>query len=183
MDIFEHRLHGAQQCHSPNFDERPDCIIDTVVIHNISLPPGEYGGCYINDLFTNTLNPSAHAYFAEICDLRVSAHLLIDRFGSVTQFVPFDKRAWHAGQSSFNGRERFNDFSIGIELEGTDHVPYEAGQYVRLAQLVVLLMKYYPAITRHNIVGHSTIAPMRKTDPGPAFEWPRLCAMIAAMEE
>lgn len=182
VEIREHRLIGVNRCDSPNYDDRPPCVIDTVVVHNISLPPGEFGGCFIDALFTNTLDPSLHPYFNEISGLQVSAHLLIDRKGRVTQFVPFDKRAWHAGQSSYQGRQRFNDFSIGIELEGTDHLPYEAAQYQRLAGVLLLLHKYYPAISKSNIVGHSTIAPLRKTDPGPAFDWGHLHSLIAALD-
>lgn len=179
VEIVEHWLVGARHCCSPNFDDRPACVIDTLVVHNISLPPGEFGGRFIDALFTNCLDPAMHPYFERICELQVSAHLLVDRAGVVTQFVPFDKRAWHAGESSFEGRTRFNDFSIGIELEGTDHVPYQEIQYLRLAQLVVLLMQHYLAITPTNIVGHSTISPGRKTDPGPSFDWPHLRGLIS----
>lgn len=181
--IDQHWLTGVYHCPSPNFDERPECAIDTLVIHNISLPPGEFGGCHIDELFTNTLDPAAHPYFTEICDLEVSAHLLISRAAEVTQFVAFNKRAWHAGKSNFNGRERVNDFSIGIELEGTDDVPYEAVQYDCLAQLVRLLAYAYPLISHSGIVGHSDISPGRKSDPGPAFDWPRLHGLLDAIRE
>jgi len=174
LNIVEHWLHGVDQCLSPNFDERPDCAIDFIVVHNISLPPGQFGGPHIAELFCNNLAPDQHSYFAEICHLQVSAHVLIDRCGSVTQFVGFDKRAWHAGLSSYRGRERFNDFSIGIELEGTDHVPYTDTQYQQLTALIDCLKRSYPDIDNANIVGHDAIAPNRKTDPGPAFEWQRL---------
>ena len=177
-----HWLADARRCPSPNFDERPECIVDTLVIHSISLPPGQFGGCHIDELFTNTLSPADHPYFTGICELQVSAHLLISRTAEVTQFVAFDKRAWHAGVSNFNGRERVNDFSIGIELEGTDDVPYEAAQYSRLAGLVQLLRARYREIKRTNIVGHSAIAPGRKTDPGPAFDWPRLYGLMDVLE-
>ena len=161
-----------EHCPSPNFNERPDSIdIELLVIHNISLPAGSFGGPYIHNLFTNCLDPQAHESFRNIAGLEVSAHLLIRRDGSVTQFVPFHKRAWHAGVSSWNGREQCNDFSIGIELEGADGTPYEKAQYQRLQQVTKLLMNKYPKLTSENITGHSDIAPGRKTDPGPAFHW------------
>lgn len=157
---------------SPNCDARPDNeIIDLLVIHGISLPPKEYGGPYIDQLFTNSLDANAHDYFREICDLCVSAHALIDRRGGVTQYVPFSRRAWHAGASCFGGRGGCNDFSIGIELEGSDDEPYEPEQYERLAEVVNMLRKHWPGITHDRIVGHCHIAPDRKTDPGPAFDW------------
>lgn len=172
-------LHPAQRVPSPNADERP-CAddISLVVIHGISLPPGCYGGGAIQALFCNTLDPSGHAYFQGLQALRVSAHVLIDRGGEPTQFVSFRRRAWHAGQSSFQGRERCNDFSIGIELEGTDTEAYEDVQYARLAQILGLLMSAYPAIGRERIVGHCDVAPGRKTDPGKSFDWPRLAALL-----
>lgn len=167
-------LAGVRRVPSPNFDERPDgCEIDLLVIHGISLPPGEFGGEDIDRLFTNSLRIDAHPHFATIASLRVSAHVLVRRDGGVTQYVPFHKRAWHAGISRFSGRERCNDYSIGIELEGADDVPYTQRQYRRLAALVRLLMRHYPGITPARIVGHSDIAPGRKTDPGPAFDWDR----------
>ena len=147
------------------------------------MPPGEFGGSYINDLFTNSLDAGVHDYFREICHLKVSSHLLIDRQGVVTQYVSFDKRAWHAGASEFQGRMRFNDFSIGIELEGTDWLPYNACQYTRLAELILTLKKNYPQIKSSNLVGHSTISPGRKTDPGPAFDWWRLRGLLTAFGE
>lgn len=159
---------------SPNADERPPgCTPDLLVIHNISLPPGEFGGDYIRDLFLNRLDPDAHPYFREIAHLEVSAHLLIRREGSVIQFVALDRRAWHAGLSSFCGRDRCNDFSIGIELEGSDESPFTAVQYARLATLTRRIQALFPAITAARIVGHSEIAPGRKTDPGPGFDWAR----------
>lgn len=162
-----------------NCDERPaGGVIDMVVIHGISLPPGEFGEGWIEDLFCNQLDPSAHPSFEEICDLRVSAHVLIRRDGSVIQFVPFDKRAWHAGESSFEGRAYCNDYSIGIELEGTDEVSYDPAQYRVLTRLTRLLMQLYPAITPQRIVGHSDVAPGRKTDPGPLFDWSRFRVML-----
>lgn len=169
----------ARQVHSPNCDERPsDGIIDLIVVHAISLPPGRYGGPYIDQLFTNSLDRDADPYFAEIADLQVSAHVLIRRDGSVTQYVPFDRRAWHAGQSCFDGRDGCNDFSIGIELEGCDDQPYDSLQYQVLAQLLRLLMLCYPAVTPERICGHCDVAPGRKTDPGPSFDWPRLQQLL-----
>lgn len=165
-------LADVRRCLSPNHDQRPpDCDIDLLVIHGISLPPGHYGGGYIEQLFTNTLNPDEHDYFATIHSLRVSAHLLIDRSGNVTQFVPLNLRAWHAGSSSYCGRENCNDFSIGIELEGCDDEPYTAAQYDRLAGLSCELMALFPGLVKDRIVGHSDIAPGRKTDPGRGFDW------------
>ncbi|MFD2097073.1 1,6-anhydro-N-acetylmuramyl-L-alanine amidase AmpD [Corallincola platygyrae] len=156
---------------SPHHDERPDDEVSLLVVHNISLPPGEFGGPFINDLFMGMLDPEADPFFREIAGLRVSAHCLIRRDGEVVHYVPFDKRAWHAGISSFEGRERCNDFSIGIELEGTDTVPYEDSQYHALAKLTRDIMALYPKITKDRITGHSDIAPGRKTDPGPSFDW------------
>jgi len=179
MKIVEHWLTGAGHCPSPNQDDRPPgTIIDSIVIHNISLPPGEFGGGHVSELFCNGLDKCAHPYFMEIGHLQVSAHLLIDRLGNCTQYVGFDRRAWHAGESSYRGRHRFNNFSIGIELEGTDELPFEAAQYDRLSKVTLLLMTYYPSITAPNIVGHDTIAPGRKTDPGPAFDWLHYRALI-----
>ena len=164
-------LLGARRLPSPNQDARPDeADINLLVIHGISLPPGEYGGAHIDRLFTNTLDPGAHPYFAAIHKLRVSSHLLIDRGGGVTQYVPFTARAWHAGASCFAGRGCCNDFSIGIELEGSDARPYADAQYRRLAEITGLLCGRWRAITKDRIVGHSDIAPGRKTDPGPAFD-------------
>lgn len=164
----------AAQCPSPNFDGRPaGSEISLIVIHAISLPPDEFGGPGVADLFTNRLNPSAHPYYAEICHLRVSAHFFIRRDGSLVQFVSINDRAWHAGVSCWEGRERCNDFSIGIELEGCDTQSFEDKQYRTLADLVGPLVRHYPVTA---VVGHSDIAPGRKTDPGPFFEWPRLRA-------
>lgn len=169
---------------SPNCDERPaDTEIDLLVIHGISLPPGEFGGDAINALFTNQLDPKAHPAFHSIADLKVSAHILIRRDGEVIQYVPFKKRAWHAGESSFQGRTRCNDFSIGIELEGADTVPYEPIQYQRLAALTQVLMQFYPGITQQRIVGHSDIAPGRKTDPGAAFDWQHFFGLLNNIKE
>jgi AmpD protein len=157
---------------SPNFDDRPEgAKVEVVVIHNISLPPGEFGGPYIEDLFMNRLHPGAHPYFAGIAGMTVSAHFLIRRDGEVIQFVDTDKRAWHAGVSKWNGRERVNDFSIGIELEGSDDKPFEDAQYAALQALLEKLRARYGALP---LTGHSDIAPGRKTDPGPCFDWSRL---------
>ncbi|MCF6218401.1 MAG: 1,6-anhydro-N-acetylmuramyl-L-alanine amidase AmpD [Gammaproteobacteria bacterium] len=159
---------------SPNFDRRPDPDeVSLLVIHNISLPPGKFGGNEIAEFFCNQLDSSRHPFFSQIKDMKVSAHLLIDRKGALTQFVPLHKRAWHAGQSCFAGREECNDFSIGIELEGGDNTPYTKEQYKVLADVTHLIMQHYPAITRERITGHNSISPGRKTDPGPAFDWPR----------
>ncbi len=167
-------IRGVRHCPSPNHDERPEGTeIDLLVIHGISLPPRQYGGPWIDRLFTNSLDPDAHPYFREIASLRVSSHLLIDRTGAITQYVPLNKRAWHAGQSEFMGRSCCNDFSIGIELEGYDDEPYEVVQYSRLVEITRLLQQEWPSLFRERIVGHCDIAPGRKTDPGPAFDWKR----------
>lgn len=169
----------ARHVVSPNYDARPaGCAVDLVVVHGISLPPREYGGGWIDALFTNALDPAAHPYFRGICGARVSAHLLIRRDGELVQYVPFDLRAWHAGESVYEGRSACNDYSIGIELEGCDEEPYEAVQYERLASVLGLLMRHYPAITRARIVGHCDVAPGRKTDPGPLFDWDRLYTLL-----
>ncbi|MFP5409279.1 MAG: 1,6-anhydro-N-acetylmuramyl-L-alanine amidase AmpD [Gammaproteobacteria bacterium] len=175
MHITEdHWLSGARRCPSPNQNERPaDTPVSLVVIHGISLPPGDFGGPWIDALFTNTLDPDAHPYFAEVAGLTVSAHLLVRRDGELVQYVPFDRRAWHAGRSCHHGRENCNDFSIGIELEGTDEIPYTAQQYTVLAAVLALLEQRYPACVGH-LAGHSDIAPGRKTDPGPSFDWAAL---------
>ena len=163
----------AHYCPSPNYDLRPDpSDISLLVIHNISLPPGEFGKGNIEDFFCNQLDQQKHPFFKEIEGVRVSAHLLIDREGEITQFVPFQFRAWHAGKSCFAERDCCNDFSIGIELEGTDTLPYSDAQYQTLAKVTRLITLHYPAITKERIVGHQQIAPERKTDPGPAFDWP-----------
>jgi AmpD protein len=157
---------------SPNHDERPPGVeISLVVLHSISLPPGEYGGDFIERLFTNRLDPAAHPYFAEIQDLRVSSHFVVRRDGEVVQFVPVERRAWHAGVSSWRGRSRCNDFSVGIELEGTDAAPFEDAQYLALADLLADLRARLPL---RAIAGHSEVAPGRKTDPGAGFDWRRL---------
>jgi len=165
-------LKNADYQPSPHHDERPaDAVIDMIVIHNISLPPGEFGSSAISDFFCGRLDTSLHPYYATIAQLRVSAHLLIQRDGRCIQFVPFTKRAWHAGESTFEGRVRCNDFSIGIELEGTDEISYTEAQYQQLAAIILVLMQTYTAITQERIVGHVDIAPARKTDPGRAFDW------------
>jgi len=160
---------------SPHQDERPpEALIDLIVIHGISLPAGEFGGPWVDDLFLGRLDCQAHPSFADLQGLRVSSHFLIRRDGELIQYVPLHRRAWHAGISSFEGRQSCNDFSIGIELEGTDDLPYTCVQYQRLKQLCRRLMHIYPAITTQRIVGHADIAPGRKTDPGSAFDWHRL---------
>jgi len=170
-------LEGVDRVPSPNHDARPQgAPLDLVVVHAISLPPGEFGGPWIDHLFTNTLDPQAHPYFQEIAGFEVSAHLLIRRDGQVIQYVPFDRRAWHAGASCWQGRERCNDFSIGIELEGCDELPFEPVQYERLTEVILALRQAYPGIAPDAVAGHSDIAPCRKTDPGPCFDWPRLWA-------
>ena len=173
-------LSAVRRLPSPNFDDRPpDTCVDLVIVHGISLPPGEFGGGYIDDLFTNTLDGAAHGYFESICRLQVSAHLTIDRDGKVTQYVPLTKRAWHAGDSEYCGRQTCNDFSIGIELEGSDDTPYTDPQYDALIELVRLLIEYFPDLSKDRIVGHCDVAPQRKTDPGPCFDWDRLYAALA----
>lgn len=165
-------VYPATQISSPNYDERPaQSDIDLLVIHNISLPPGQFGGSHIEDFFTNKLDHDAHPFFEEIRGVEVSAHFLILRDGTLIQFVPTCKRAWHAGLSEFCGRQRCNDFSIGIELEGSDYQDFEQAQYKSLVRLTRLLQMAYPKIKNENILGHSDIAPGRKTDPGPHFDW------------
>lgn len=173
-------LIGARRLLSPNCDDRPtEGEVSLIIVHGISLPPGEYGGSWIDDFFTNQLDVAAHPYFAEIGNLQVSSHVLIRRDGELVQYVPFTRRAWHAGRSCFQGREACNDYAIGIELEGQDDACYEDVQYRQLAELVTALRRYYCAIAADAIVGHSDIAPGRKTDPGPAFDWQRLKTLLA----
>lgn len=177
-------LGGARQVPSPNQRARPpEARVELVVVHGISLPPDRFGGPWIDRLFTNTLDPSAHPYFAGIAHLRVSAHVLIRRDGEVVQYVPFHRRASHAGRSRWRGREEVNDFSVGIELEGTDDVPYEGVQYRRLAELIRALAAAYPGLRTDRITervtGHADVAPGRKTDPGPAFDWEHLRSLLA----
>ena len=175
FSLSDHCLTSVRQHHSPNQSARDvGCVVDLLVLHNISLPPGEFGGCHVEDFFCNNLEVGLHPFFLEIADVKVSAHLLIDRAGLITQFVPFNRKAWHAGKSCFAGREDCNDFSIGIELEGTDDEHFTDSQYLSLINITKLLMQEYPEITEDRIVGHSDIAPDRKTDPGPCFDWERL---------
>ena len=170
-------LLGVRQVFSPHFDARPNgCVPDLIVVHGISLPPGEFGGPWIDRLFTGHLPADAHPYFRDIAGKRVSAHAMIRRTGEIVQYVPFGARAWHAGTSEYQGRVACNDFSIGIELEGEDTRPYEGAQYTALAALINALLATYSSLSRDRIAGHSDIAPGRKTDPGPAFDWPRLRA-------
>ncbi|MCQ8104454.1 1,6-anhydro-N-acetylmuramyl-L-alanine amidase AmpD [Methylomonas sp. SURF-2] len=172
MNILDHRIDKARFLPSPNCDARPDAAdISLLVIHCISLPPEQFGGPYIEQLFCNALNPHEHRYFAEVAPLKVSAHLLIRRDGELLQFVPFDRRAWHAGLSQFQGRQRCNDYSIGIELEGSVNQAFEERQYQRLVEVTRLLLVHFPELSRDRIVGHSDIAPGRKDDPGPWFDW------------
>ena len=171
---------GVRQVLSPHADARPArAAPELVIVHGISLPPGEFGGPWIDRLFTGNLPPDTHPFFREASRSRVSAHALIDRRGEIVQYVPFGLRAWHAGVSEYQGRASCNDFSIGIELEGTDEVPYEDVQYVRLAALIQALLVAYPSLDRQRVVGHSDVAPGRKTDPGAAFDWPRLRALLS----
>lgn len=173
-------LKQARRVRSPNFGPRPPASApDLLVVHNISLPPGQFGGNCIERLFTNCLDWDEHPFFAEIRGAEVSAHLLIERGGQLVQFVDFGQRAWHAGQSCFAGRDNCNDFSIGIELEGTDDTPFSDEQYTALAAVTAVLQRTYPGITGDRIVGHSDIAPGRKTDPGPCFDWPRYRRLMA----
>ncbi|WP_423804781.1 1,6-anhydro-N-acetylmuramyl-L-alanine amidase AmpD [Neptunomonas phycophila] len=170
---------GARWLASPNFNERPVATnIDLLVVHNISLPPGEFENGYVEAFFQNRLVAQEHPYFSEIAHLQVSAHLLIARSGIVTQFVNLNDRAWHAGVSCFDGVESCNDFSIGIELEGTDYIPFTDEQYASLTSLTKLIQEAYPSINSHRIAGHSDIAPGRKTDPGPCFDWLRYRASL-----
>ncbi|MGI9235449.1 MAG: 1,6-anhydro-N-acetylmuramyl-L-alanine amidase AmpD [Woeseiaceae bacterium] len=168
-------IEPAVQCHSPNQDARPEGVQPRlVVLHGISLPPGEFGGPEIEALFTNTLDHDAHPYFDEIRGLEVSAHLLIRRDGSVTQFVPLTERAWHAGESCYRGEHRCNDYSIGIELEGEDETAYDDRQYEALWAILRAIFSTYPNISAREVAGHCDVAPGRKSDPGPAFDWLRL---------
>jgi AmpD protein len=179
IDVATGLAPGVRQVLSPHFDERPaGTQPELIVVHGISLPPGDFGGPWIDRLFTGHLPPEAHPYFRDIAAARVSAHALIRRDGEIVQYVPFAQRAWHAGKSEYGGRQACNDFSIGIELEGTDDVPYENAQYDSLSALIAALLTAYPSLSRDRVVGHSDIAPGRKTDPGPSFDWPRLRAAL-----
>lgn len=186
--VIQHWWHGARRLPSPNQNERPAAAaISLIVIHNISLPAGEFGGSAIDALFLNQLDTSAHPSFSTLIGLRVSAHLLIRRDGAVHQYVAFDRRAWHAGRSCYRGVADCNDFSIGIELEGTDDVAYESIQYDRLIEIIADLLVCYPTLSPEAIVGHQHIAPQRKSDPGPAFDWTgfrqRLQARLSSMAD
>jgi AmpD protein len=169
-------VRAAAQVPSPNFDDRPEgTAITLLVVHGISLPPGQFGGTGIVELFTNRLDPAGDPYYATVAKVKVSAHFLIRRDGALIQFVPCAKRAWHAGASSWQGRARCNDFSVGVELEGADDVPYGDAQYAMFARLVQALRRRYPIA---KVAGHSDVAPGRKTDPGPAFDWERFRRLI-----
>ncbi len=173
MRLKNHKLTEARFLPSPNYNQRPEqTIIDLIVIHGISLPPGVYGAEFVEDFFCNKLDYNQHSYFVTIKNLKVSAHLLIKRSGDVVQFVPFDKRAWHCGKSHHKGRDNCNDFSIGIEIEGSDNIAYNNVQYQRLNRIISVLKQNYPI---ENLVGHSDISPERKTDPGSAFDWSKVC--------
>jgi AmpD protein len=175
IDTATHLLTGVRQVLSPHFDARPPRTApELIVVHGISLPPGEFGGAQIDQLFTGTLPWDAHPYFKAIEGLRASAHVVIRRDGELTQYVPFSQRAWHAGISQYGTRSGCNDFSVGVELEGTDTTPYTEAQYAQLVRLIVALLAAYPSLAPQHIVGHSDVAPGRKTDPGPSFDWPRL---------
>lgn len=173
-------LEGVRRVESPNSDDRPlDTGLDLIVVHGISLPPGRFGEGWIDRFFMNDLPADADPYFATIADIKVSAHALIARDGTPTQFVSFNRRAWHAGRSLHCGRTACNDFSVGIELEGTDDSPYEAAQYEQLAQMIFALRRAYPSLHTADVLGHSEIAPGRKTDPGESFDWPHLRRLLA----
>jgi AmpD protein len=173
-------LAGATQIASPNWDERPgDAVVALLVVHGISLPPGEYGGDAIARLFTNTLDFSAHPYYETLRELKVSSHFLIRRDGGLFQFVPCARRAWHAGASTWRGRERCNDFSLGVELEGADDQAYADAQYLKLGALFLALRNRYPIV---DVAGHADIAPARKTDPGPAFDWGRFREILSVAD-
>jgi AmpD protein len=175
IDTTTGLLVGVRQVLSPHFDARPAGVPPSlIIVHGISLPAGEFGGPWIDQLFTGNLARTGRPEFAQVAALRVSAHAVIRRDGIVTQYVPFQARAWHAGKSSFEGREACNDFSVGIELEGADLIPYADAQYSALAALSSALCLGYPTLSIARVVGHSDVAPGRKTDPGPAFDWPRL---------
>jgi len=180
VEISNGWLAEAKQVKSPHFNQRPDAEpISLLVLHNISLPPGEFGGNYIEDFFLGKLDKGDHPYFADIYQMKVSAHCLIKRDGNIVQFVSFNDRAWHAGVSQYQQRENCNDFSIGIELEGTDDISYTSEQYQQLSLLTQAIKQYYPQIA-DNIVGHCDIAPKRKTDPGASFDWNKYYALIGS---
>jgi len=184
VDVSTGLLVGVKQVFSPYFDARPAGVVpDLIVLHGISLPPGEFGGPWIARLFTGNLPANAHPSFVERASLRVSAHLLIRRDGAPVQFVSFNERAWHAGQSAWQGREACNDYSIGIECEGADEVPYEDAQYESLRALLPMLLGAYPRIAPDRIVGHSDVAPGRKTDPGASFDWNRVHSALTGLRD
>ncbi|MEJ2521955.1 MAG: 1,6-anhydro-N-acetylmuramyl-L-alanine amidase AmpD [Gammaproteobacteria bacterium] len=173
------RMPAARQVNSPNQDARPGGVApELIVVHAISLPPGRFGGPWIDQLFTNRLDPALDPYFREIAGMKVSAHMLIRRDGGLVQYVPFHRRAWHAGPSCWQGRTACNDFSVGIELEGTDTGPFHWRQYRRLAAVIRALCRAYPSLSPARLAGHSDIAPGRKTDPGPGFDWARLHRLL-----
>lgn len=182
VDAASGLVEGAVFVPSPNCDARPaGACPEVLIVHAISLPPGEFGGAGVEQFFCNALDVDAHPYYPGIQHLKVSAHLFVRRDGALVQFVPLHLRAWHAGESSCEGRTRVNDFSVGIELEGCDEAPFEDAQYTALAALTRALMAAYPAITPARIYGHSDVAPGRKTDPGPHFDWMRLRAALVPL--
>jgi AmpD protein len=181
IDAATGLLAGARQVLSPHCDARPAGMKpDLLVVHGISLPPGEFGGPWIDRLFTGTLSPDAHPFFRDLAGARLSAHALIRRDGAIVQYVPFGERAWHAGISQYRGRAQCNDFSIGVELEGTDDTPYTEAQYQQLAALAAALLATYASLSAEHIAGHSDIAPGRKEDPWPTFDWPRFRTLLRA---
>ncbi|MAB25251.1 1,6-anhydro-N-acetylmuramyl-L-alanine amidase AmpD [Pseudomonas neustonica] len=183
MRLHKGWLDSARICRSEHFNDRPDGeAVSLLVVHNISLPPGDFGGGHVQRFFCGQLDSSLHPYFAEIAHLRVSAHFFIERDGAITQFVSCDERAWHAGASFFGGRDNCNDFSIGVELEGTDQTPYTDAQYAALGELTQALQLAYPAITPYRVTGHEFIAPGRKTDPGSAFDWRRFLLSLTSVK-
>jgi AmpD protein len=182
VDLATGLLAGVRQVLSPHYDARPSALSpELIVIHGISLPPREFGGPWIDRMFTGNLPADAHPFFRDLAQARLSAHALIRRSGEIVQYVPLHERAWHAGVSQFQGRASCNDFSIGIELEGVDDAPYEDRQYIELTRLIGALLAAYPTLAAERIVGHCDIAPGRKTDPGPAFDWARLRASLEAL--
>ena len=181
IDLATGLLPGVRQVLSPNYNARPANVVpELLIVHGISLPPGEFGGPWIDRLFTGNLPADAHPSFPERADLKVSAHLLIRRDGELVQYVPFGARAWHAGTSEYRGRANCNDFSIGVELEGADSVPYTDAQYEVLARVAAALIASYPSLSAQRVVGHCDVAPGRKSDPGESFDWGRLRAALAA---
>jgi AmpD protein len=181
IDLATGLLPGVRQVLSPNYNARPANVVpELLIVHGISLPPGEFGGPWIDRLFTGNLPADAHPSFPERADLKVSTHVLIRRDGEMVQYVPFGERAWHAGISQYRGRANCNDFSIGVELEGADSVPYTDAQYEVLARLAAALIGHYPSLSAERVLGHCDVAPGRKTDPGDSFDWGRLRAALAA---